>query len=64
MLFLQFLCKMGFLSHNSGSRYARRSFKGSKDSDDRLVSKTFLSQKMTHWIGAQGQVKLVKNSKT
>jgi len=30
---------------------------GSKDADDRLVSKKSLSQKMAHWIGAQGQLK-------
>ena len=34
-----FLCKMGFLGHNSGSGHARRSIKGSKDANDRLVSK-------------------------
>ena len=36
---------MGFLSHNSGSRYARRSIEDSKDADDHLVSKYILSQK-------------------
>jgi len=36
---------MGFLSHNSGSRHARWSIKSSRDADDHLVSKTFLSQK-------------------
>jgi len=36
---------MGFLSHNSDSRYARRSIKSSKDADDRLVSTKILSQK-------------------
>jgi len=51
---------MGFLSHSSGSRYARRSIKGSNDADDRLVSKQTLSQKMARWVGAQGQVKLFK----
>ena len=33
------------------------------DLDDHLVSKKILSQKMAHWIGAQGQSKLVKNEK-
>ena len=32
------------MSHNFRSRYARRSFKGSKDADFGLVSKTILSQ--------------------
>jgi len=31
--------------------------------DDHLVSKKILSKKMAHWIGAQGQSKLVKNLK-
>ena len=44
---------MFFLGHNSGSWHAKRSVKGSKDADDRLVSKTILTQKMAHWIGAQ-----------
>jgi len=47
---------MGFFSHNSGSRYTRRSIKGSKDADDCLVSRKSLRQKMAHWLGAQGQV--------
>jgi len=55
---------MEFSSHTSGSRHARCSIKGSKDADDRLVSNKILSQIMAHWIGAQGQVNLVKNSKT
>jgi len=58
------LSKTGFLSCNFGSRYASKSIKGSKDADFDLVSKTTLSQKMAHWIGAQGQVKLSKNVKT
>jgi len=33
---------MFFLTHNSCSRHARRSIKGSKDADDRLVSKIWL----------------------
>jgi len=54
--------KFWFLVHNVGSRYARKSIKGSKDSDDSLVSKKTLSQKLAHWIGAQGRVKLAKNT--
>ena len=66
MRFLPFLdfCAKCFFGHNSGSAHARRSFTGSKDGDDRLVSKNILIQKMAHWIGAQGHSKLVKNSKT
>jgi len=33
-----FLSKFGSLSHNFGSRYARKPFKGSKNSDHSLVS--------------------------
>jgi len=54
----------GFFGHNSGSRHVKRSIKGSKDADDRLVSTKSLSHKMAHCIGAQGQSKLVKISKT
>jgi len=54
---------MFFLSHNSGSRYARRSIKGSEDADDGLVSTTILNQKIFHWLGAQGQAKFVKIQK-
>jgi len=54
---------MKFLGRNSGSSHARKSIKGSIDADDHLVSKTILSQKIAHWIGAQGQSNLVKNSK-
>jgi len=46
---------MGFLGHNSGSRHAKRSMKGSTDADDHLVSKIILSQEMVYWICAQGQ---------
>jgi len=51
---------MWFLSHNSRSRYVRRSIKGSKDVDDCLVSKTILSQKngslnWCPWPGKIGQ---------
>jgi len=36
--------KFSFFVHNFGYRYARKSFKGSKDADFGLVSKTILSQ--------------------
>ena len=48
ILFLQFLdfcAKCFFGGRSSGSRHARRSIKGSKDANDRLVSKISLSQK-------------------
>ena len=51
-----------FLSHNFGSRYARKPLKGSKDLEYTLDSKTTLGQKMAYWVGAQGQVKLVKKT--
>jgi len=53
-----------FFSHNSGSRYARKSIKGCDDADDSLVSKNKLDPKMARWVGAQGQVKLAKKAKT
>jgi len=40
-----FMSKRKFLSHNFGSRCARKPIKGSKDSDDSLVSKKILSYK-------------------
>jgi len=55
---------MGFLGHDFGSKHAKRSIKGSIDAADRLVSTKSLSQKMAHWIGAEGPSKLFKNSKT
>jgi len=55
---------MGFWGHNFSSRHARRSIKGSIDADDHVVSTKILIQKMAHWIGVQGQSKLVKNLKT
>ena len=54
---------MGVLSQNSGFQHARRSHKGSENADRHVVSKKILSQKVAHWIGAQGRVKLVKNAK-
>jgi len=38
--------------------------KGSKVVNFCLVSKKNLSQKMAHWIGAQGRVKVAKKRKT
>jgi len=42
--FSDFGGEMGFLGHNFGSRYARRSSKGSIDAGDQLVSKKSFSQ--------------------
>jgi len=53
-----FLSKMGFLSHNFGSRYASKPINNSKDTDYSLVYK-----KMLCWIGAQRQVHLAKKVK-
>jgi len=36
---VEILTTVWFLWHNFGSRYARKPIKGSKDSDDSLVSK-------------------------
>jgi len=54
-----------FLGHNFGSRYARKPFKGSKDSDDIPVSKKNLSQKTgsLDWRPGPGKVGR-KNAKT
>jgi len=52
------------LRHDSGSRYARKSVDGSKDVNDSLVSKKYMSQKMARWVGTQGQAKLAKNPNT
>jgi len=43
---IAFFTKFCFLSHNLGSRYARKPIKDSKNSDDSLVSKKILSQKI------------------
>ena len=51
--------KLWFLAHNFGSKYARKPIKGSKVVDF-LVSKKSLSQKLAHWIGAQGCLKVAK----
>ena len=58
-----FFRTMGFLGHNFGSRHARRSIKGCIDADDHLVSQVW-AKILAHWIGVQGQSKLVKISKT
>jgi len=54
--------KFRILAHSFGSRHARRSIKGSTVVDFWLVSKKNLSQKMAHWIGAQGRVKVSKKT--
>jgi len=51
------------LSHNFGSRYARKSIKGSKDADHSLVPKKTLAKKIAYVVGAQGQVNLPKMRK-
>jgi len=53
-----------FLSHNFGYRYARNPIKGSKVTDFSQVLKQNLGKKMACWVGAQGQIKVAKNSKT
>ena len=59
ILFLQFpdFGVKWFFCHNSGSRHATRSFKSSIDADDRLVSKTILSQKSGSLDWRPGSVK-------
>jgi len=49
---VEILTTFGFLCHNFGCRYARKSIKFSKDSDDSLVSKQTWAKKLAHWIGA------------
>jgi len=49
---VEILTTFCFLWHNFGSRYARKSIKGSKDSDDSLVFHKILSQRLAHWTGA------------
>jgi len=61
------LSKTGYLSHNFGSRYAKKSIKCSKDSDDNLDSKKTLSQKIGSlgWRPGQGKVhQKAKNTHT
>jgi len=53
---VEILTTFCFLWHNFSSRYARKPIKGSKDSDDSLVSKNNLSEKLAHWIGIQDRV--------
>jgi len=60
-IFTNFWCFV----HNFGYRYARKSFKGSKDGDFGLVSEKILSHIiMAQWVGAQGQVNVAKNTPT
>ena len=56
--------KFGFLSHNFGTRNARKSIKGSQDSDYNLVSKIIWTKKMAHCVGGKGQAYLAKKAKT
>jgi len=50
---VEILTTFCFLWHNFGSRYARKPIKGSKDSDDNLVPKQNLSQKIGSAIKTQ-----------
>jgi len=52
-----------FFIHNFGYRYARKSFKGSKDTYFGLVSEKILSQNNGSLVGVQGQVKVAKKCK-
>jgi len=58
----EFAKNICFLGHNFKSRCARKSIKGSKDSDDVLNRKKSLSQKMARWVGTQGQVNSAKRT--
>ena len=55
MLFLPFfiIVQNGVLGQNSSFRHAETLIKGSKDADDRLVSKKIWANKKANWIGAQ-----------
>jgi len=50
--------------HNFGSGYAKKTIKGSEDSDHSLDSKKNLNQKMARWVGAQAQVTSVKKTQS
>jgi len=54
----RFLKKSGILSHNSGSRYSRKSIKGSLDTEHSLVSKKNFSQKNLSmgWLPKSGKL--------
>jgi len=54
---------MEFLSHTSGSIYARRSANGSKDADFGLVSKKAWANDMATGDGGQGRVNCPKMQK-
>ena len=49
--------KFCFFVHTFGYRYARKSFKGSKDADFGLVCKTNSAKILAQWVGVKGQVK-------
>jgi len=53
-----------YFVHNFGYRYARKSFKGSRDADVGLVSEKILSHNNGPMGWAQGQVKIAKNTPT
>jgi len=54
---VEILTTFWFLWHHFGSRYARKPIKGSKVSDDSLVSTKTWEKKCTHYIGVQVRVK-------
>jgi len=54
---------MGFLGHNSGSKFARKSIKGSKDANVSLVSKHGLILKNGSLVWRQGPGKFGQKGK-
>jgi len=61
----QFFTNFGFLAYKCRSRYARKPIRGSKDSDDNLVSKKILSQKIGSLVWRPGSGKIgQKDEKT
>ena len=59
-IFTNFWC----FGNNFGYRYARKSFKGSKDADFGLVSEKSWTIIMGQYVGAHGKVKVAKNTPT
>jgi len=62
---VHFFTNFWFLIHNFGSSYARKPIKGSKDSDDNLVSRKNVSQKIGSLVWRPGSGKVgQKDEKT
>ena len=59
----EFVPNLCFLGLNFDSRYASKPIKPCIKSDDSLLSKKNLSQKMARWFGAQCQVSSAKKSR-